>query len=368
MNKTIITAAILALALTGCSQQDNSQKQAGSAKEQERPPMPVQVFEVKQKETTIDKTYSAVIKPYAKVTVPARVGGELVAKHFNEGDIVKKGQLLYTIEQDVYETRVQKAQAATQKARAAFEKAKKDFKRAKSLHGSDSISDQDYDSYVFAYEDAKAALAESQSALRQAKIEYDYTTVTAPITGQAGTKLQDVGSIVGSSGGNTDLVDITAINPVYAHFSLPQQDVLSYLDQIKNNKVQISLKHLPAQKGTIDYIAASIDGNTDTLPLRARFENKQGKILLGEFTKVVIEGLKLEDVNIIPQKALLKTPKGNFVYVVKEGTAQMVPVQTGILTDAGLVVKSGVKPGDKVILTNLAKLRPKSKVQIAGSK
>ncbi len=366
MKKTIITAVLLALALSGCSSQQEGKQQEASQKQ--RPPLPVNAFEVKERRVTIDKTYAVVIQPFAEVAVPARVRGELMEKHFDEGDFVQKGQLLFTIEQDVYETNLQQALADVQKAQAAFSKAKKDYERAKTLHESSSISDQDYDAYVFAYEDAKAVLTASKAAHKQAKIEYDYTTVEAPISGTAGMKLQEVGSIVGSNESNGNLLYITATDPVYAHFSLSKSDVQTYIDQFRSGEVAVSLEGMPKRKGTIDYISPSIQTDTDTLPMRAKFSNEDGEILSGEFTKIKVSGLKLDNVFVIPEKAILKTPKGNFVYTVKGGKAAMVPVTLGVLTDGGIVVKSGLHAGDKIITDNIAKVRPGANVQIRGSK
>ena len=339
-------------------------KMAGMPKEM--PPLPVQIFEVTNKKETTTKTYPTIIKPFGEVDVVARVKGTLEGKYFQEGQYVKKGTLLYKIEQDVYETRLNIAKNGVEKAKVNFNKAKKDFERGKSLLASKSISEQAYDQYEYLYEDALVALQSSELALKNAQIEYGYTKVTAPIDGIVGMKKNDIGDLIGGSETTSSLLTITNTNVVYAEFSLPKEDIEAYLHQIKNKSIGVNL--LLGEKvfknGVVDFIAPKIDPSTDTILLRAKFQNPNHEIIAGEFAKIELTNINLGDVKVVPENAILKNPKGTFVMVVVGGIAQMRPVEVGILVQNGIVVKSGLSPKDKVIVSNLAKLRPDAKVMI----
>ena len=330
----------------------------------EMPPLPVMVYDPKESPKGITKSYATVIKPFAQVPIVARIQGTLESKHFSEGELIKKGQLLYTIDKATYEAKLIYAQSSYQKAKTLVVKTQKDFERAKTLLASHSLSQQAYDGYEFAYEDAKAGLKSSEANLKMAQIEYDYTKVYAPINGFVGIESYDLGDLVGGNG-SAPLATITNTNVVYAEFSLPVADLKLYQKQLKNNTLKVVLQG--AQKayggGIIDYIAPNVDPQTDTVLVRALFYNKAHEILAGEFAKIELQGIAIGKGKIIPENALLKTPKGTFVYLAKDGIATLAPVNVGIVTSQGVVVE-GVQAGDQVIVSNIAKLRPEAKIQI----
>ena len=319
---------------------------------QEKPALPVQAFTVVNKVQTTNKIYPSIVKSFEEVDVTARVKGVLIEKYFKEGDFVKKGTLLYKIEPDTY-------LANLNMAKAEFTKAQKNYDRAKSLIASKSISSQTYDDYVYQYETAKAAL-------QQAQIQFDYTKVYAPIDGIVGMKKSDIGDLVGSDNTNTLLVTITNTNPIYAEFSLSKDDASTYLSQVKNKtaKINLLINNKTYENGVVDFISPKIDTNTDTLLLRAKFENKNSDILIGDFGKVELANLDLGNVQVIPENAILKTSQGNFVYAIDNSVAKLKPVETGILVKNGIVIKSGLNENDQVVTSNIMKLKPDTKVQI----
>ena len=332
----------------------------------EMPPIPVNVFAIHRGVKTTTKNYPTIIKPFGEVDVIARVKGILEKKYFEEGQYVTKGTLLYKIEQDVYETKVDIAKNSVEKAKVNFNKAKKDFERAKTLLTSKSISEQSYDQYEYLYEDALVALQSGELNLKNAQIEYGYTKVTAPINGIIGMKKNDIGDLIGGSEETSTLLTITNTNLVYAEFSLPKEDIEAYINQIKNGSIKINL--ISGEKvypnGKIDFVAPKIDETTDTILLRASFLNTNHRIIAGEFAKIELTNINLGHVSVIPENAILKNPKGTFVMVAVEGIAQMRPVEVGILIKDGIVIKNGLQLGDKVIISNIAKLRPDAKVMI----
>ncbi len=351
--KILLLTTIAVVGFTGCFQGET--KDTKQQTSPQKPSLPVQVFKVNKENNTTNKTYPTLLKAYEQVDIMARVSGTLEKKYFKEGDFVKKGTLLYKIEPDLY-------LANLNMKKANFTKAKKDFERAKALFASKSISKQTFDDYTYQYESSKAALAEAQ-------INLNYTNVSAPIDGIVGIKKHNVGDLVGTSSANSHLITITNTNPIHAEFSLPKDDMDSFLSQIKDKKAKINLlaNGKTYSEGEIDFIAPTIDSNTDTLLLRAKFKNPNSELIVGNFTKIELTNLSLGDVLIIPENAVLKTEKANIVYVVDENNiAKVRPVTIGSLVEKGLVIKDGLKVGEQIVITNLAKLRPDTKVQIVN--
>ena len=317
----------------------------------EAPALPVQVFKAEKKDITTSKTYPTILKAVEQVDIIARVSGTLEEKNYTEGQFVKKGTLLYKIEPDTY-------LANLNSKKANFTKAKKDFDRAKSLIASKSISPQQFDDYTYQFESSKAALDEAQ-------IQYNYTKVTSPIDGIAGIKKQDIGDLVGTPA-NSTLVTITNTNPIHAEFSLPKEDMNKYISQIRENKAKVTL--VVGDKlfnGTIDFVAPIIDTNTDTLLVRAKIENPNNELIVGNFSQIEVSNLDLGDIFVVPENAILKTAQATVVIVVGEDNiAKPTPVVVGDLIKEGVVVKSGLKGGEKIIISNIAKIRPNTKVQI----
>jgi membrane fusion protein (multidrug efflux system) len=350
MRKIVITAALIALGFTACGSQEKQQTKTQQATAPKG--LPVSVFEISDKKAQTNKTYPTLIKPFEEVDVIARVKGVLVAKYFKEGDTVKKGSKLYTIEPDTY-------LANLNQAKANYYKANKDFERASALLKTKSISEQQFDEYKYLYEDAKAKL-------QQAQIEFNYTEVCSPIDGIVGIKKSDIGDLVGSNESNNLLVTVTSTNPIHAEFSLSKDDISQYLKQIKENSVQISLiSNANTNKtGVIDYIAPKIDSNTDTLLLRAKFDNSNQDFIVGEFATIQLNNLDLGNVFVIPENAIVKTAKGTFVYVAENNQAKVRFVKLGELVEEGIVVKEGLNMGEKIVVSNIAKLRPDTPIQI----
>lgn len=194
--------------------------------------------------------------------------------------------------------------------------------------------------------------------------------IKAPINGIAGIKEQDIGDYIQVGAESATLTTITNTDPLHLEFSIPKSDVPLYLSQIRKPETVIKVldhqKNESDQNGTIDFIAPEIDQTTNTLLIRAKIDNKDGKLLAGDFVKVSIKGLVAPDTAVIPEEALLQTPNGAMVYVVENGTAKIRPIKTDILTKEGIIVKNGLKEGEKIIINNIPKVRPNAKVVEMG--
>jgi len=355
MKNLVFLTVALSLFLVGCNDEQKSAKAA------QKVPLSVKVYTVKFGKVPLINSYSTLLKPFNEVDVVARVSGLLMSENFKEGSYVKKGDTLYEIQKDEYAATLNEAKASLLKAEANFNKAQKDWNRNEYLFKNNAISAVMRDELFYTYEDAKAEVTKTKAVLQNAQIKFNYTTIKAPISGTIGMSNSDVGAYIDIGG---QMSTITAQDPIYAHFSLPSSDISKYLYQIKNaSKVTLSVN---AKKyiGEIDFISPKIDAETDTLKFRAKFQNKDNELIVGSYAEIQIDGLNYERVAKIPQEALVKTQDATVVYVVKDGTVSMRSIDSLQVQDGIAYVEKGVQDGESIVISNLAKLRPNSKVTI----
>lgn len=340
----IIYMGALLLGLMGCGDSNASQAQ-------QAPGLPVKTAKIQHQDVLLEKKYGAEIEPYKEVTITARVQGVLEKQHFKEGAFVEKDTNLYTIEQDAY-------RAKLDFAKAKYNQTLNDYERAKELYKTKAISDKDYDNFRASYEDAKANL-------KLAQLDFDYTEIKAPISGIVGIKKMDVGNFIQA---NTPLTTITATDPIYVNFSISKNDAGRFIAQLKEPSIVVKIIKNNGEKskanGKIDYIAPQLDATTNTLQLRAIFDNSDNEFIAGDFTEVSLEGLKIPNAITIPEQAIFQTQNGAIIYVVEDNVAKPRPVTPDILTPKGIIVTGPLKDGEDVIINNIMKIRPDTKVTI----
>lgn len=356
-----VLAVVLSLFLVGCS--DEKKDTPAEPATVQMPPLPVQAYSVKFERAPLVKSYSSLLKPFNEVEIVARVSGILLSEKFKEGAYVKKGDILYEIQKDEYLASLNEAKAALLKAEANFNKAHKDWERNDYLFKNNAISATQRDELFYTYEDAKAEVTKTKAILQNAQIKFDYTTIKAPISGTIGMSGSDVGSYIDAGEQSAKLVTITALEPIYAEFSLPSSDVTKYISQIKNG-TKVSLRGAKTFSGEIDFISPKIDAQTDTLKLRAKFENQNKELVVGSYAEIKIDGLEYERVAKIPQVALMKTQDAVVVYVIKDAIATMRPIKSAHVQDGIAYVEEGVEEGENIVVSNIAKIRPNTKVSI----
>ncbi|MDQ1264684.1 MAG: rane fusion protein multidrug efflux system [Campylobacterota bacterium] len=354
---------VTALLFFGCSDDKKTQLQPQQQAPQ-MPPLSVKVHKVTIGKESFSKSYSAILKPYMEVDIMARVSGYLIKQNFTEGAFVKKGDVLYELQKDEFGAALNEAKASLLKSEANYNKALRDWQRAEMLYKSSAISAQQKDDVFYAYESAKAAVQEAKAQLQNAELNYGYTTIRAPISGIVGLSSSDEGSYINTDSANAKLSTVTSIDLVHAEFSIPNSDIAKHSVQVKN-KAAVTLKiGQKTYKGAVDFIAPKVDAQTDTLLLRAKFDNKDKELFAGSYAEVALDGFGYESVAKIPQNALIKTPDATMVYVVENGTAVMKPLKIASMADGMAFIDSGLEESQSVIVSNIAKLRPNSKVKI----
>ena len=313
------------------------------------------------------------------VNVVSRVNGWLQTKYFQEGSIVKKGQLLYKIEPNEYQNAVNQASAAVRESQAQLMNYEKSLRRAKELVKQDFVSKSYYDDALAKRDSTKAMLDVNRANLAQARLNLSYTNIYSPIDGKVGDIFISEGNLVNTSSGT--LVRILSIDPIYVSFTMKSEDYLSYIKSHtgKNENVDKLSFIIPQivmsdgttydEKGEIDFVDNEVDINSGTISLRATFSNKKRLLVPGDFVTVKTTSKYKQHVALLPQDAVIETSKGSFVYIVDEDNkAQLKQFQKAGQYNGNWIVIDGLKAGDKFIATNLQKLKPGSKVKIIENK
>ena len=342
------------------------------------PPPKVNVASPKVQNVTIYLHMTGRTAAMKKVDIVARVRGYLEKIYFKDGDIVKKGQLLFTIDPREYVAALHMAEADLLKARSSLNFALNDLERRKKAYAKKAVSELDYLRAKAEYEKAKAAVAAAKARVEEASLNLSYTKIRSPITGKASRHLVDVGNLVGASG-PTVLTTVVSLNPIYAYFNVNERDVARYLRKMATERVGktkiVPKKIVPVDlalateegyphKGKLDYVDNRIDPNTGTLQARAIFPNDDLTLVPGFFCKIRIPDRVEKDALLVPERAIGMDQVGSYVYVVSTGDkVERRDIKPGTLVGTLRVVEKGLKKDDWVIVEGILRVRPGINVQ-----
>ncbi len=330
------------------------------------PPPAVSVTPVVSREVTETIDYIGRLTAVDKVDVVARVPGFLEERKFKEGQYVKKGDLLFRIEQATYKAAVEQARANVAKAKATEVNAKLQFERGKELVRNQNIPQATLDQRAADEEAAQASVMEAQAALDQAEINLGYTEIRSPIDGRIGLAIFTEGNLVQPSSGK--LATIVSQDPIYVTFQVSQRNLLDYFrrraeDPGKNTHVNIRIK-LPngtiyPHAGLSDFLDVQVDPTTDTVTVRATVPNPEHVLIPGGVVGVTVERGAPKSALAIPQAAVLLDQAGRYVLVVDAAKkVEQRRVTTGVEQGRNIVVTDGLKEGELVIVEGIQKVRP----------
>jgi RND family efflux transporter MFP subunit len=338
-------------------------------------PPPPQVIVAKPVEQKITRYFEATGNTAAvnSANLVARVQGFLTEIAYQDGAAVKKGQHLFTIEPEPYQLKLQQAQASEAAAQATTTQTQADFERQQELVQRQAASKAAYDTSVANRDNAKAKLLQAQADAKQAQINLDYTKVVAPFDGVVTARQVSVGELVGS-GGTQVLATIVQLDPIYVNFTASERDVLHVRDMLyKRNQRAANLIGTEADvglqtdtgyphKGKLDYIAPQVNQGTGTLAARAVLPNESRLLLPGFFARVRVP-LEETPAVLVPSVALGSDQGGRYVLTVNsENTVEQRKVEVGPVLGEMIVVESGLKPDDRVIVSGLLRAIPGQKV------
>lgn len=330
-----------------------------------KPPLPSVIVEtIQEADVSASRTFTGRIEAMEKVGVRARVDGFLQPRRFEEGALVKKGDVLFEIDPSSYEVNVTLAEANLANAEAARALAQITLDRQQELYtrNSGAISKQQIDQSSASLKQADAVVKARQSDLNNAKLMLGYTTITAPFDGKVGRATYSTGEYVGPS--SQPLVSIVQQNPVYVSFPLPQAVLLESLKDGRDKSdyfLQITLADgsVYPEKGKIEFADVSASTSTDSVTVRARMANPKGYLIDQQIVQVAVVSNQSEKRLLLPQSALLLDQQGSFTLTVgADGKVGIARLKLGAQRGSSMIVEEGLKAGDRVVVSGHQKARP----------
>jgi RND family efflux transporter MFP subunit len=369
----IAAALALATLVAGCGDNASQQKQGGA------PPAP-QVTVAKPTQRTVSD-YDEYVGRFAavdSVEVRARVSGYLDSVDFKDGQMVKQGDLLFTIDKRPFQTALDQSRANRQLAQSNLTYTESDLKRAQQLVAEKTVTEQVFEQRSQAFRNAQASVAAASAAVRQAELDMQFTELRAPIDGRIGDRRVSPGNLVtgGTSGNTTLLATIVSQDPIHFEFTFDEASYLRYERMAKEGAdvasrgpgVNVSLKLIDekdfSHEGRMDFVDNAIDRSTGTIRGRALFKNPNAVFTPGMFARVRVPASPPYQALLVPDTALGTEQARRFVLVV--GADNMVAIKyvtVGDLVDGGLrVIKEGLSADDRVIVDGLMRARAGIKV------
>lgn len=354
-----ILLAACAAWLAGCSPKP--------AEAVRKPVTPVTIATVTQRTVPVEVRAIGNVEAYSTISVKSQVGGYLTHVYFKEGDEVHKGELIFQIDPRPAEEQVKQLEANLARDTAQAKNAEADAERYGALFRQGIISKQQYEGVHTNADALNAAIRADQAAIDNAKLQVEYCAIRSPVTGRTGNLMVKEGNLVKAN--DVPLVTINQIRPIYATFSVPEQE----LPQIRKF---MAARPLPVEasmpqgdkltsRGTLSFIDNSVDSTTGTIKLKATFPNDDHRLWPGQFVNVVLTVSSRPNATLVPSQAVQTGQQGQFVYVVKaDQSAQMRPVVIGRQLANATVIESGLQPGETVVTDGQSRLVPGAKVQI----
>ncbi|MEO1050165.1 MAG: efflux RND transporter periplasmic adaptor subunit [Bacteroidota bacterium] len=350
-------------------------------KEEEAAPAPqllaVKVANPVQQNIVEWDEYTGRFEASNRVEVRARVSGYIESVHFDAGQDVKKGDVLFVIDQRPFNIALSEAKAALHQAKAGLKQAEDNFKRVQPLRASGAISQEEYATRLQAVETAQARVELAQASVNNAKLNLEFATVKAPISGRVSRDLINPGNLIsGGSANSTLLTTIVAVDPIHFYFTGSEADYLKYSRLAKSgergssrttaNPVKIQLQDETAfsHEGKMDFVDNEIDRSTGTIEARAILDNKDGLLEPGMFGRARLLGSPEHQALLIPEEIVGTNQSIKYVYVLAaDSTIKAQNVELGPLHTNGLrIIRSGLSSDDKLIINNIQKIRPGAKV------
>ncbi|MCA8090335.1 MdtA/MuxA family multidrug efflux RND transporter periplasmic adaptor subunit [Burkholderia anthina] len=336
-------------------------------------PQPVSVATATQGEMPIVLSALGTVTPLANVTVKTQLSGYLQSVAFQEGQIVKKGDLLAQIDPRPYQVSLENAEGTLARDQALLATARIDLKRYQTLLSQDSIASQTVDTQASLVKQYEGTVKTDQAAIDSAKLNLTYARVTAPVSGRVGLRQVDPGNYV-TPGDTNGIVVITQLQPMSVIFTTSEDNLPQIVKQVNAGQTLSVTAYnrnntVPLETGSLSTLDNQIDTSTGTVKLRATFDNKGGLLFPNQFvnTRLLVDVLR--NATIVPTSAVLTGSIGQFVYIVKpDNTVTVRKVTTGPVDGERTSIASGVAVGERVVTDGSDRLREGAKVTIPADK
>ncbi|MGA2531715.1 MAG: efflux RND transporter periplasmic adaptor subunit [Candidatus Aminicenantales bacterium] len=363
-SKFISSAAVVAAILGAGACSSSGNKTSGRA----MAGSPVSVAPVVQKDVPLEIASVGRVEAISTVAVKAQVGGEVTGVYFKEGQSVRKGDRLFTIDSRPFEIALRQAESQLEKDRALLKNAQADVVRYTDLVQKDYVTKEQYDALTANRDVLAAAIKADEASVANAHLQLDYSAIRSPIDGRTGSLMIDAGNII-KANDTIPAVVIYQTAPIYVTFSVTEQ----HLPLIKEFTAKEPLKTVAVPtgngqapvSGVLTFIDNSIDTSTGMITLKSTFENKDGTLWPGQFLNVLLTLTTDKGAIVVPSQAVQTGQSGQYVYVVKDDmTAEMRPVTSVRTVGEETIVAGGLKPGERVVTDGQLRLTPGMRVDI----
>jgi multidrug efflux system membrane fusion protein len=331
--------------------------------------VPVVIGTATQKTVPVQLHAIGNVEGYASVAIKARVDGELTGVHFQEGQEVKKGDLLFTIDPRPYEVALKEAKAQLEKDTILAQKAEKDLLRYQALVDSGTISQEQYDQVYSNAKALKASVEVDNARIEQAKLALNYCFIRSPITGRTGNLEVDQGNQI-EANDDQAMVQILQIEPVYVSFAVPEKNLAAIKRYMATERLEVEVS-LPqeerlVEKGFLSFLDNEVDKKTGTIRLKATFTNKNGQLWPGQFVDVALTVATMPDAVVVPSQAIQTGQQGQYAFVVKPDlTVEARPLVVKMTLNDEAVVE-GLVDGERVVTEGQLRLVPGAHVEITN--
>lgn len=336
---------------------------AASASATPGPPVSVVTVKAQKKDMAVTLKSTGTVTPQSSVDVRAQTNSTVSKVHISEGQFVKAGQLLFTLDARTDEANVAKARAQLNKDNASLIDGRRQLQRAQELFAQNFISQGALDTVRAQTEALSATVAADQAALNASQVALSFSRITAPQAGRAGGINVFAGSAVMAN--QTPLVTITQLDPIAVQFTIAQRNLSSALSALQKGAAPVTATLADGGgsfQGKLQFIDNAVDPSSGAVKAKALFANKESKLWPGAFVEVQQTVSTLKDATVVPQAAIIVGTRGTIVYVVEGGKAVLRPVKV-VHADNGDAAITGVQPGETVVLDGKQNVRPNSLVQ-----
>jgi membrane fusion protein (multidrug efflux system) len=344
------------LCISGCGTQ-----QAGGAA-----PVKVQVADVVMKDVPVWSEWTASTDGMVNATIRPQVQGYLLGQRYKEGDYVRKGQLLFEIDDGTFRAALKQAKSRVDQTKVDWENAQANLARIKPLAEDNAVSAKDLDEAIRAEGSGRASFEAAVAAAEKAELDLKFTRITSPISGIAGAARAQVGNLVGP-GSLEELTTVSTVDPIKVNVPMTEQEYLRDMRNGGKSKAQLELVladgTVHPQEGRFSFVDRQVDVGTGTIKVAALFPNPGNFLRPGQFARVRAKTSTLKSVPLVPQRAIIEVQGSREVAVVNaENKIEMTPVKTGSRVGDLWVVEEGLKAGQKVVVEGTQKIRQGSEV------
>jgi multidrug efflux system membrane fusion protein len=331
--------------------------------------IPVTVSAAVQKTIPVELRAIGNVQAYSTVVIKAQVEGTLTQVFFKEGQEVKQGDLLFTIDFRPFEVQLNQAEANLARDRAQAENARQQVLRYQQLLQKEYVSQEQYDQFRTAAAALEGTLLADQAAVEQAKLQLEYCSIRSPIDGVAGTLLVHPGNLVKANDPDHPLVTINQVRPIYVAFSVPEKNLpeiqkYQMLGSMTVEAITLNGK-TPPVRGRLTFVDNAVNMTTGTIQLKALFPNAEKSLWPGQFINVVLTLTTQPDAIVVPSQAVQTGQQGSYLFVVKpDQTVESRPIVIGRQVNGETVIDQGLAPGERVVTDGQLRLAPGATVEV----